>query len=170
MRELTSYERRVIDGMKICKTCGESKPVHEYYSASTSIDNCVPDCKQCSRKKFRSYAQNKRETDREHYIYTAAYHNAKARGIEFCITVEDIVIPDVCPYIGTKLIPGATKKTHNRRNIPSLDRIDNTIGYVPGNVEVVSWMANLMKGDASPIELLDFAIEVVKKYKGLVGL
>uniref|UniRef100_A0AB74UMJ1 Uncharacterized protein n=1 Tax=Caulobacter phage BL57 TaxID=3348355 RepID=A0AB74UMJ1_9VIRU len=32
---------------------------------------------------------------------------------------------------------------------PSLDRIDNALGYVPGNVVVVSWKANRLKNSGS---------------------
>lgn len=36
---------------------------------------------------------------------------------------------------------------------PSLDRIDCTRGYVPGNIQVISWRANNVKGVATPWEL-----------------
>jgi hypothetical protein len=39
----------------------------------------------------------------------------------------------------------------------SLDRIDNTKGYVPGNVVVVSYRANRIKSDATAQELLRIA-------------
>lgn len=39
----------------------------------------------------------------------------------------------------------------------SVDRIDNTKGYVPGNVIVVSYRANRIKSDADTTELLKIA-------------
>lgn len=36
---------------------------------------------------------------------------------------------------------------------PSLDRVDNTRGYVPGNVLVISWKANQIKSNATLAEL-----------------
>jgi hypothetical protein len=38
-------------------------------------------------------------------------------------------------------------------NAPTLDRINNSCGYVPGNVAVISWRANRIKCDATPEEL-----------------
>lgn len=40
-----------------------------------------------------------------------------------------------------------------RDNSPTLDRIRNELGYVPGNVAVVSYRANRLKSDASLDEL-----------------
>ncbi len=35
----------------------------------------------------------------------------------------------------------------------SLDRIDNSKGYIPGNVAVISWRANLIKNSSTLEEL-----------------
>jgi len=47
---------------------------------------------------------------------------------------------------------------------PSLDRIDPTKGYVPGNVQVISDLANRMKQNASVEELLLFAKGVMNQH------
>ena len=38
-------------------------------------------------------------------------------------------------------------------NFPSLDRIDNSKGYVPGNIAVISMRANMIKNNATLAEL-----------------
>jgi len=38
-------------------------------------------------------------------------------------------------------------------NSPSLDRIDNSKGYVPGNIAVISMRANMIKNNATLAEL-----------------
>ena len=90
--------------------------------------------------------------------------NAKARAIknnyEFSITKEDIHIPEVCPYLGIKLISG----TYKERAIgaaPTIDRIDPTKGYTPENIEVISDLANRMKQNASKEQLITFAKSIL---------
>lgn len=75
-----------------------------------------------------------------------ARERAKKMGVLIDITVDDIVIPDVCPVFGFPLERGDGRKQDNS---PSLDRIDNNLGYVRGNVVVVSWLANRIKSNAS---------------------
>lgn len=81
------------------------------------------------------------------------YHarlRAKRRGLEFSITHDDIVVPDVCPVLGIPLRFGKGKADDNS---PALDRIDNKKGYIQGNIVVISNRANRIKSDASLEEL-----------------
>lgn len=79
-------------------------------------------------------------------LYLKAKSRAKRRGIEFNIDKEDVVVPDICPVLGIKIIPGSTAVN---RNSPSLDRIDNSKGYVKGNVAVISHRANHLKNSGT---------------------
>ena len=92
-------------------------------------------------------------------MWSVAKQRAKQRGIEFTITQDDIVIPKVCPVLGINLVlgVGVSKRQGGNKNSPSLDRIDPSKGYIPGNVRVISHMANSMKGAASKDELIRFA-------------
>ncbi len=77
-------------------------------------------------------------------------YRAKRDGLRHTLTLSDIAVPSHCPVLGVRL------KTSSGRagpNSPSLDRIDSSKGYVPGNVVVVSWRANEVKKDASLEEL-----------------
>jgi hypothetical protein len=79
-------------------------------------------------------------------------HRAKKQGISCTVTVEDIVLPEVCPVLGIPLVlaPGNALK---RPDAPSVDRIKNHLGYVPGNVAVISLRANFLKKDATVAEV-----------------
>ena len=79
-----------------------------------------------------------------------ARRRAQERGIEFSIDVEDVYIPRYCPVLGIPLVPGKGRHTDSS---PSLDRIDPSKGYVPGNVQIISNRANRIKNDASIAEL-----------------
>ena len=88
--------------------------------------------------------------DPEKYILTRTRSNSKPRNIECTITIEDIHIPEFCPILGVKL----DKVRSGSIYAPSLDRVDNTKGYVPGNVRVISRRANNLKGELNLQEAL----------------
>lgn len=81
-------------------------------------------------------------------------HRAKKSGVLFNLEVRDIVIPAVCPVLGIPLQPGGV--LHSRaptENSPSLDRFKPLVGYVRGNVRVISQRANRLKNNATAEEL-----------------
>lgn len=80
---------------------------------------------------------------RSQLLYKAKLR-AKEKGLEFTISRDDVVIPDTCPILGEPIQVRAN--TFNRW-APSLDRIDNSLGYIPGNVRIISWQANYVKGN-----------------------
>lgn len=51
-------------------------------------------------------------------------------------------------------------------NSPSLDKIVPSKGYVVGNIQVISYKANRLKGDCSLEDLLNFADWVIETYRG----
>ncbi len=83
-----------------------------------------------------------------YYMLERARHRAKRKGIDCTIKVKDISIPPSCPVFGVPFVTGY-RHPHN----PSLDRIDNTRGYVPGNICVISNRANSLKVDATLEEI-----------------
>ena len=98
----------------------------------------------------------------------AAKDRAKKRGIEFSIEESDIIIPDVCPIFRIPLFfmpHGNAKVGYVDPNTPTLDRIDNSKGYVKGNVWIISWRANRLKNDAT-IEELETIVVALKEKMG----
>ena len=81
-------------------------------------------------------------------MFYDARKRALLRGVPFKITPDDIVIPETCPVLGIPIGDFGT-----RDNRPSLDRVVPTLGYVVGNIHVISFRANRIKSDASPDEL-----------------
>ena len=87
----------------------------------------------------------------------------KKLNIPFNIDESDIVIPEICPVLGLKLQHGHGLN-HPLDSSPSLDRKIPCLGYVKGNVRVISHRANLLKSNAT-IEELTLVLEDLKKLR-----
>lgn len=83
-------------------------------------------------------------------MFISAKYRAKKYNLPFNITLDDVNIPNTCPLLGIPLVV-ATK--HHTGNSPSLDRIKPELGYVKGNVVVISSKANVIKNNATLKEL-----------------
>ena len=119
---------------KYCKVqcdCGTIKTVRKSSMKPGQTVSCG-----CYRQSTRKTGQDPRSP-----LWSRAKYRAKQKGREFTITKEDIVIPDICPLLGTPI------------QSPSLDRIDSSKGYIKGNVWVISNRANTLKNDATLTEL-----------------
>jgi hypothetical protein len=81
----------------------------------------------------------------------AAKRRSRKRGTQLSITLDDIIIPEFCPILGLPLRKGVGEVLQNS---PSLDEIRVGLGYVPGNVQVISNKANAMKSNATLEEIV----------------
>lgn len=74
--------------------------------------------------------------------------NVKKNGYPHSITYSDILpLPTHCPVFGIELTYGGTGRPLS--SSATVDRVDNSKGYIPGNVQVISNRANSMKRDAT---------------------
>jgi hypothetical protein len=89
--------------------------------------------------------------------------SAKLKKIEFNLKPEDIVIPEYCPYFKCKL--SFNKKDCRESFYYTVDRIDSSKGYIKGNVEIISKLANTMKNSATQEELISFAKGILDIHK-----
>jgi hypothetical protein len=88
-----------------------------------------------NREKHKEYMKNR---PIESLLLNAAKTRANKLGLEFNLELSDIVIPETCPIMNTLFIRG----THQAA---SLDRVDPMKGYIKGNVQVISRIANTIK-------------------------
>lgn len=115
-----------------------------------------------ARARFRAKNPDKiREYRRQHPKYHHTWKGkivarARARGrnkgLGGTIQVSDIHWPEYCPALGIKLFyPDSPKWLPLGGvcppNLATLDRWDSSIGYVPGNVHILSFRANTLKND-----------------------
>ena len=98
-------------------------------------------------------------------LCSIAKQRSKKRKVEFSITKDDIEIPDICPILGIKLKMNNGSGAGGKDDSYSLDRIDQSKGYIKGNVQVISHKANSMKFTATPEELIKFAEWIMRTYK-----
>lgn len=127
-----------------------------------------------NKDKLREYAVNYKRGDNPSYLayadhhfqkglWTSAKHNANKANLPFNLEVDDILIPEFCPYLGIALT-----KIYGQGHLDtnaSVDRIIPSLGYVKGNIQIVSRKANRMKNNASIPELLLFAENIHRLHK-----
>ena len=79
-----------------------------------------------------------------------ARERARKLGLPFTLTEKDIEVPTHCPILRIKLVNGTSR---DKAASPSIDRIIPRLGYVPGNVCVISHRANMIKNNATISEM-----------------
>lgn len=127
-----------------CRGCGETKPFTEFRKRKGGVISTG--CKSCVNKKYeRSPALGH---------YNALKCRAKRKGIPFNLTVEDLEVPEVCLVLGIPLLQwGENGVSDIKDDSPSVDRLVPEIGYVKGNIHIISQRANRIKHNASLEEI-----------------
>lgn len=122
--------------------------------------------REANRDKMKRYSVDWAQRNPAARMIISARHRARKRGLECTITRDDVVIPDRCPILGIELVcgTGVSGRPGGSPDSMSLDRIDPERGYVPGNVQVISHLANTMKSYASKEELVMFARWILETF------
>lgn len=97
-------------------------------------------------------------------MWNRAKTRAKGKGLSFNIKPEDIILPEKCPILGITLKENSGKSGAYIDSY-SLDRINNNEGYTKDNIQVISQLANSMKGAATTEQLIRFAEWILETYK-----
>lgn len=66
-----------------------------------------------------------------------------------------------CEVTKIPFVLGSVKDGAKKPFSPSIDRIDSSKGYCKENIRLVLWQVNLMKGELSDDELLDFCYSII---------
>jgi hypothetical protein len=112
--------------------------------------------------KYAEYQRNSRARDPKSHLVAQAKSRARRAGLPFDISVDTMYWPTHCPVLGLELSYNKAPTTkregwQNQSNTATLDRHVNELGYVLGNVNVISHRANRIKSDATPLELMQVA-------------
>ena len=128
----------------ICKPC-ETSVHHQKYMRK--------------RATISKEARIRAEADIVGRLLKGAKDTARRKKLSFNLDRQDIIVPDICPYLGTK-ITNVQGEGYCGTNA-SIDRVDPRLGYVRGNIQIISRRANSMKNDANAAELVFFARRVL---------
>jgi hypothetical protein len=164
-------------GLKICCHCKIPKLAEEFSRCSSKIDGLSPRCKACQSVAGKAYhavnrdrviaARIVRDTNNpERMMLRAARKRAKDQGVPFCLTEDDITIPEYCPVkdCGRKLV-GNVGGGRALPSSPSLDKYSPALGYVCGNVWIICHECNARKQNFSGEELVAFGINLIEGFK-----
>lgn len=121
-----------------------------------TTNNTMRLCRKCNTTRVKSQSAVSK-------MFSRAKRRAKDRDVVFDIEMSDIVIPKVCPILGIELFC-TSGRSGAFKNSPSLDRIDPEEGYIKGNIQVISQLANVMKSNATTEDLVMFAKWVLQNY------
>ena len=154
-----------------CKECGQLLPIGAFQWVNRAGGYYKAVCRKCIADKCNASLEKSlgiklhdkiRAANRMHI--NAVRHRAKKKGLDFNLDDDDFVIPDVCPILGLPL-----RKTWGGSVsddlTPSIDRVDNTLGYVKGNTMVISQRANSIKSDMTFQELALFCTNMLRYIK-----
>ncbi len=119
---------------KMCKECKETLGVHYFYPAKKNPDGLFGKCVKCLFIETVLHNAQKDTVRRNETEY-------RERKLECTITIEDLeelrATSEFCPITGTKLVYCC-----GMVNMASLDRIDDDIGYVRGNIRFLDIRIN----------------------------
>lgn len=160
---------------KTCSKCGLQKEKKEFTKGTRFKDGLQPWCRECvkgyskeekHREQCRTLKRKRRENPEYRrrecegqkarcdanlpkYLLELARRRAKDFALPFNLGITDIVIPEACPVLKKPML-------RRTRYAPTVDRIVPELGYVKGNVVVISYRANAMKNDATQEDLANF--------------
>jgi hypothetical protein len=138
----------------------------------TSLENCRrmrerQKLGEISYGNFRHGEGQKGRQSHRFLLYYAAKARARKYEVPFSLSITDIPdIPKTCPILGIPLHRGRGEILPNS---PSLDRIIPELGYVVGNIRIISYRANHLKSNATIAELEDILTDA-KSLKPFVGV
>lgn len=146
-----------------CRVCKDPKPRVDFSPDRRVCRTCVSKingrrlrnnpAKYKAFKKYQTkwYTANheKRNTYelewRRNNVGRLLLYHAKARAkrinVECSLTLDDIVIPEICPVFKIPI----KADLQGSDNSPSLDRLVPSEGYTKENARVISWRANVIK-------------------------
>jgi hypothetical protein len=148
--EVESIKKMLVDGAKL-REVGDRYNVsrQRVYQVCTKYGIVPPE-----RKKLNFL----RDKPPKYYWLNKMLCKKKVPRVDRLRYLQSMNMPEFCPVLGIKLnYDGTGMEGHRSDDSPSIDRINSSVGYVNGNIHIISWRANRIKNDATPDELVKLA-------------
>ena len=139
-------------------------------------------CNKTCRKNYNNKLKSENKSEEDEYVLPlatikqlskekqhikslvrSARLRATKKNIPFDLHYRDLEMPTHCPLLGVPLVPKRVERK-SIANAASLDRIIPELGYVKGNVWIISWRANQMKSNISIDDLVKFSKSIISKF------
>ena len=157
-----NIERKRAAARAYAAACRADPLFVEHAKLKAKIARAKPENKTKARAAFKEWTAKNPDYNREYirrragrdpakHLFWLAKQRAARRGVPFTIMYEDVVIPTHCPVLGLELRLGHERGRAD--HAPSIDRKIPHLGYVKGNIEVISMRANWLKGNGTADEL-----------------
>ena len=158
----------MLSTLKACRKCGNEKPLTAFQKDPLCTGGFRHKCRECANEYTRQWnaknkekvratglkSRNKRKASDPirssmKEILNCARWRARKFGLPFALTISDLDPPALCPVLGTPIDYGRKQSTGPAEDSPSIDRIVPALGYVAGNVRIMSFRANRIRNNAS---------------------
>lgn len=149
------------EGHKKCRRCLEVLPLSSFHKQKATILNVANYCKACKQEDSKKAWAS---TSFEYSMWSNARSRARKEGYPFDLELTDINIPEKCPILGVDI-----ELTRGSQYAPSIDKVDPRLGYVKGNIVIMSYRANMLKSNMTYLEaqkLSDWMQENAKHVDG----
>jgi hypothetical protein len=152
--------------MRKCNVCRTVRAMSHFQPSAHGRRGAESTCRSCKSDLVHIALRDHRVR-----MWRAARDRSRESGMQFNIWPKDIELPDVCPFFDVPIEytrPRLATPDGQGKDVPdfwpSLDRIDSSLGYVRGNIWVISQLANRMKSNATPELILTFCEGAQRMY------
>lgn len=131
------------------KPCKRGHITERFVATHTCVERSRGDHYQSDRDRYRAMDNTMPHQFRQRK------NQAIKKGIPFTVELDDLEQPEYCPVLGLKLNYAWGGK-NGKATDPckaTIDKLDPSKGYVPGNIFIISWRANKLKSDMTLNEL-----------------
>jgi hypothetical protein len=174
------YDLIIKNGYQKCISCKKDKNLDEFYSNgcfSDGIKKYRTKCKECvlidSKEKHPKNYENKikiKHSSYKNYISSLLNHCSKRKGKEFNIDIQYLIDiynnqNGICNISGVPMTYDYGSKITNI----SIDRIDSRFGYIKGNIQLLCYIANIMKNVFELKDLILFSEKIIHYNKNKIN-